>query len=63
LKKIELYNLKEDPGELTDLAQSNPGKAKELETQLMAYLEKVHAEILYPPKNVKRVKKNKNTDD
>lgn len=63
LKKIELYNLQDDPGELTDLAPSNPDKAKELETKLMAYLEKVHAEILYPPKNIKKVKKNKNTDD
>jgi arylsulfatase A-like enzyme len=63
LKKIELYNLAEDQGELNDLAQSNPDKAKELETKLMAYLEKVHAEILYPPKNITKVKKNKNTDD
>jgi len=62
LKKMELYNLKEDPGELKDLSTSNPEKATELEARLMAYLEKVHAEILYPPKNIK-VKKNKNTDD
>jgi len=63
LKKIELYNLKEDPGELKDLATSSPEKAKELEVKLMAYLEKVHAEILYPPKNVKGKSKNKNSDD
>ena len=63
LKKIELYNLKDDPGELKDLAASSPEKAREMEAKLMAYLEKVHAEILYPPKNVKVKSKNKNNDD
>ena len=63
LKKIELYNLKQDPGELNDLAPSSPEKVKELEARLMAYLEKVHAEILYPPKNVKVKSKYKNNDD
>jgi arylsulfatase A len=63
LKKIELYNLKDDPGELTDLSESKPDKAKELEAKLMAYLEKVRAEILYPPKNIKAKSKKKNSDD
>jgi arylsulfatase A-like enzyme len=63
LKKIELFNLKDDPGELVDLASSQPEKVRELEAKLMAYLEAVHAEILYPPKNVKVKAKNKNSDD
>ncbi len=29
----------------------------------MAYLEKVYAEILYPPKNIKLKSKNMNSDD
>jgi arylsulfatase A-like enzyme len=63
LKTLELYNLKDDPGELHDLSQSRPEKVKELEAKLLSYLEKVHAEILYPPKNIKVKTKNKNTDD
>lgn len=59
--KIELYNLKDDPGELTDLAQKQPEKAKEMESRLMAYLESVHAEILYPVKGAK--KKSKDNED
>jgi arylsulfatase A len=38
LKKVELYNLREDVGELNDLSQIKSGKAKELESKLMAYL-------------------------
>jgi len=53
----------EDSGKLKDLKLSNPFKAKELETKLMAYLDKVHAEILCPPKNVKVKSKNKNNVD
>lgn len=55
LKKTELYNLKDDVGERTDLAQAQPEKVKTLEAQLMAYLEKVKAEVLYPSK--KKAKK------
>lgn len=46
LKRIELYNLKNDPGELTDLAKTKPQKVTELEARLMNYLNEVHAEIL-----------------
>jgi len=49
-KKIELYNLKDDVGELNDLSQKEPDKTRELESRLMTYLKKVHAEILYQPK-------------
>ncbi len=63
LKKTELYNLKDDLGELNDLSKTQPEKLKELDTRLMAYLEKVHAEILYPPKNGKLKSKNKESDD
>jgi hypothetical protein len=50
LKKIELYDLKNDPGELHDLATKDPKKASALEAKLIAYMEKVQAEPLYPPK-------------
>jgi hypothetical protein len=36
---------------------------KDLESKLMAYLEEVHAEILYPVPNSKVKKKNKNSED
>jgi arylsulfatase A-like enzyme len=58
LKKIELYNLKADPGELHDLATTDPKKASALEAKLIGYMEKVHAEPLYPPKS-----KPKKADD
>lgn len=35
----ELYNLKTDPGELNNLIKSQPGKAKELKSILMGYLD------------------------
>ena len=62
-KKLELYNLKDDIGEINDLTKANPGKVKELESRLMAYLEKVQAEILYPPTNAKQKSKSKDVDD
>jgi arylsulfatase A-like enzyme len=58
LKKIELYNLKDDPGELHDLSMKDPNKARALEAQLIGYMEKVRAEPLYPPKT-----KPKKADD
>jgi hypothetical protein len=63
VKKLELYNLKDDIGEINDLTKANPGKVKELESRLMAYLEKVQAEILYPPTNAKQKSKSKDVDD
>jgi hypothetical protein len=58
LKKIELYDLKDDPEELHDLATKYPNKASALEAKLFAYMEKVRAEPLYPPKS-----KPKKSDD
>jgi hypothetical protein len=58
LKKVELYNLKDDPGELHDLATKDPKKASALEAKLIGYMEKVRAEPLYPPKT-----KPKKSDD
>lgn len=58
LKKVELYDLKNDLGELQDISATNLEKVKELEASLMAYLEGVKAEVLYPAKN-----KPKKTDD
>jgi hypothetical protein len=55
--------LKDDVGEINDLSKANPEKVKELETRLMAYLEKVRAEILYPPANAKQKSKTKDVDD
>ena len=60
LKKIELYDLKDDPGELHDLAAKDPKKASALEAKLIGYMEKVHAEPLYPPKS--RPKKSDDDD-
>jgi len=54
LKKVELYNLKDDLGELNDLSESSPEKVKELESRLMAYLEAVKSEALNPVKNKKK---------
>jgi arylsulfatase A-like enzyme len=61
LKRTELYNLKNDPGELTDLAKSNPQKVAELESALMNYLKEVHAEILEP--QLPKAKKQNNEDE
>jgi arylsulfatase A len=63
LNKMELYNLKDDLGELSDLSKELPEKVKELDTRLIAYLEKVHAEILYPPKNIGGKSKAKDNED
>lgn len=61
LKKIELYNLKEDVGEINDLSKSQPDKVKELEARLIAYLKDVNAEILEP--SVSKVKKSDKDED
>ena len=46
LKKTELYNLKNDLGELNDLSKKYPQKAEELEKALMVYMKEVDATIL-----------------
>lgn len=56
--RIELYNLKNDPGEWTDLSKTEPVKTKELEEKLMAYLKEVNAEILQPQTPEKKQKDN-----
>lgn len=44
LKKTELYNLKDDLGELNDLSEKNPEKVKEMEKPLLEYVKAVKAE-------------------
>ena len=41
--RVELFNLKDDPGEKTDLAKQQPGKAAELLARLHAWREEVGA--------------------
>ena len=41
--RVELFNLRDDPGEKTDLAKQQPGKAAELLTRLHAWREEVGA--------------------
>ncbi len=48
-KRTELYNLKDDPGELNDLSGKDPEKVKELEQLLISYMQEVHAEAFNPP--------------
>ena len=45
LKKIELYNLKDDPGERRDLAGKKPAKAKELRAKLRAWQKRMGAKM------------------
>jgi arylsulfatase A-like enzyme len=47
--RVELYNLKDDPGEKTDLATRQPAKANELRQRLHAWREAVGAAL--PKKN------------
>jgi arylsulfatase A-like enzyme len=47
--RIELYNLRDDVGEKKNLAAVNPEKAKELQTQLVAWRERTKAPM--PGKN------------
>jgi arylsulfatase A len=61
LNKTELYNLKNDFGEINDLSKTEPGIAKELEAKLMAYLKNVNAEILQP--QTQKKKKADNNED
>lgn len=44
LKKTELFNLKDDLGELNNLSEKNPEKVKEMEIELMKYVKEVRAE-------------------
>jgi arylsulfatase A-like enzyme len=44
---LELYDLRADPGERSDLASQRPERVKALHDQLMAYLRGVDAEVLH----------------
>lgn len=44
-KKIELYNLNKDIGELTDISSLEPEKAKELEARLLLYINQVNPSL------------------
>jgi arylsulfatase A-like enzyme len=46
--KLELYNLKDDPGEKKDLAVQMPGKVKELHRLLKAWRKAVRAQMPTP---------------
>jgi arylsulfatase A-like enzyme len=49
--RTELYNLKTDPGEKTDLSTSQPAKAKELRDELAAWRKDVGAQLPTPNPN------------
>ncbi len=42
---LELYNLKEDLAESTNLASANPGKVKELHNAMLAWRQRVNAPV------------------
>ncbi|MEI6052800.1 MAG: sulfatase [Opitutaceae bacterium] len=44
---LELYDLKADPGERTDLARLRPERVRVLHEQLMAYFQRMDAEVLH----------------
>lgn len=46
--RLELYNLKDDPYEKTDLAKSNPEQAAKLDAMLSAYLKATNARMPTP---------------
>jgi len=49
--RVELYNLKTDPGERTDLAASHPDKAQDLRTRLATWRKDVGAQLPTPNPN------------
>ena len=44
-KRTELYNIKDDPGERTDLAAKEPGKAQAMLTLLENWQKEVGAQL------------------
>ncbi|MEA3368297.1 MAG: sulfatase, partial [Planctomycetota bacterium] len=46
---LELYNLRQDIGETTNLAETSPEKAKELHDRLVAWRKKVNAPVPTEP--------------
>ncbi len=51
--KVELYNLKDDIGEMNDLSKSHPEKAKELLTMLRKWQKDTNAQMPKPNPNYK----------
>ncbi|NQT89200.1 hypothetical protein HQ560_20690, partial [bacterium] len=47
-KPFELFNLKDDLSETTDLAEKMPGKVKALDAKLVAWLKSVGAKVPKP---------------
>ena len=54
-QKLELYNISKDIGELNNLAEINPEKAKALAIILTDYLKEVEAQIPADKKNGKQI--------
>jgi arylsulfatase A len=54
--KLELYNLKDDIGEKTDLAAKMPDKAKELHQMLKGWRKSVDAQMMTPNTDYKPAK-------
>lgn len=67
--KVELYNLKDDPGQEHDLAGSKPEVAKELRAKLVAWRESVGAKMpaenkdRKPPGKASKGRKKKAAED
>lgn len=51
--RLELYNLRDDPGEKTDLAATDPERTKELHAKLAAWRKRVNAPMPTPNTPVK----------
>ena len=56
---IALFNLKDDLGETTNLAEQMPEKVKQLDNHLMAHLKEVGAKIPIPNRGLKEPRKKK----
>lgn len=54
-RRLELYNLKDDVGEKTNLAEKMPDKAKELHTKLIAWREAIKAPMPMPNSDIKPI--------
>jgi len=61
LKKTELYNLKNDLGEINDISIKNPKKVEELEKAMMNYVKEVKADNLIS--GITKKKELKDEDD
>lgn len=52
-RRLELYNLRDDAGERTNLAEKEPRKAKALHAQLVAWREAIKAPMPAPNTDIK----------